>query len=240
MKHPLMAPGNVPFSQRDGISPYRRLFRRFVVLTMVCSMVPLLIVGWGIYLHYSRFAHSRMVNLFQTQVEHHRKIIEQFLQERSSKLQLIVQTHTREQLIEGARLHEIFEMLNGDLWSITDLGVIDADGRHLAYVGPYDLMDKNYIDTFWFKAVREKGLYISDMFMGFRKVPHFVIAVLRREGDRFWILRATVDTEAFRSLVENVRIGRTGEVYLVNPEGVFQTSPRFSGTIMEPSPFRSR
>jgi two-component system NtrC family sensor kinase len=33
--------------------------------------------------------------------------------------------------------------------------------------------------------------------------------------------------------VENVKIGRTGEVFLVNKEGIFQTSPRFSGKIME-------
>jgi oxalyl-CoA decarboxylase len=77
-------------------------------------------------------------------------------------------------------------------------------------------MDKDYSEALWFKRVMEKGSYISDMFTGFRKVPHFVIAVARQEKGENWILRATIDTEAFRSLVENVRIGRTGEVYLVN------------------------
>jgi two-component system NtrC family sensor kinase len=33
--------------------------------------------------------------------------------------------------------------------------------------------------------------------------------------------------------VENVRIGNTGEVYLLNEEGYYQTSPRVSGKIME-------
>jgi len=81
----------------------------------------------------------------------------------------------------------------------------------------------------------ERGIFISDMFMGFRKVPHFVIAVARQEKGEKWILRATVDTEVFRSLVENVRIGKTGEVYLLNEEGIYQTSPRFAGKIMEKS-----
>ena len=67
---------------------------------------------------------------------------------------------------------------------MSDLSVIDQDGKHLAYVGPYDLMDKNYSQTFWFKTVMEKGIYISDMFMGFRKVPHFIIAVARQEGEK--------------------------------------------------------
>jgi two-component system NtrC family sensor kinase len=96
-------------------------------------------------------------------------------------------------------------------------------------------MDKNYSQTFWWKKVMERGIFISDMFMGFRKVPHFVIAVARQEKGEKWILRATVDTEVFRSLVENVRIGKTGEVYLLNEEGIYQTSPRFTGKIMEKS-----
>jgi two-component system NtrC family sensor kinase len=73
--------------------------------------------------------------------------------------------------------------------------------------------------------------------MGFRKEPHFIIAVLHRAGEKSWILRATINTEAFRSLVENVRIGKTGQVYLLNAEGVFQTSPRVSGAIMEKSSY---
>ncbi|MBW1799255.1 MAG: cache domain-containing protein, partial [Deltaproteobacteria bacterium] len=49
-------------------------------------------------------------------------------------------------------------------------------------------------------------------------------------------LRATIDTDVFRSLVENVEVGQTGEVYLINQEGIFQTTPRFSGNIMEKAP----
>ena len=70
-------------------SHYARLFRRFILLTVVCSLIPLLLVGWGINIHYTRFANARMVNYFQTQIEYHRKIIEMLLKERSSKLQLI-------------------------------------------------------------------------------------------------------------------------------------------------------
>ncbi|MBW2061617.1 MAG: two-component sensor histidine kinase [Deltaproteobacteria bacterium] len=217
-------------------SQYSRLFRRFILLTIVCSLVPLLLVGWGIYMNYTRFANSRMINSFQTQVAHHRSIIELFLEERSSKLQLIANTHSLDHLVKVSNLNYIFEMINQEYQSITDLGIIDERGNHLAYIGPYDLMDKNYSQALWFKEVMAKGIYISDMFMGFRKEPHFIIAVTS-PGKKKWILRATIDTEAFRSLVENVRIGKTGEVYLVNQQGIFQTSPRFHGKIMTKAPF---
>lgn len=215
---------------------YSTLYRKFIWITLVCSIIPLLLVGWAINIHYTRFAKSRMINSFQTQVEYHKRIIELFLKEATAKLQLIAQTHSKDFLGQMSNLAHVFEVMNQEYGAITDLGVIDERGDHVAYIGPYDLMDKNYAEAFWFQKVMEKGLYISDMFKGFRKVPHFVIAITEEQNGQKWILRATVDTEAFRSLVENVRIGKTGEVYLINEEGFFQTSARLSGRIMDKAP----
>ena len=219
---------------------YARLFRRFVLLTVVCSLVPLLLVGWGINIHYTRFAKSRLIDSLQTQLADHRKIVELFLLERTSRLSLIAQTHSRDYLSNVLNLNTVFEILNRQDGSYTDLGVINVAGRHLSYIGPYDLMDKNYTNAFWFKKVMEKGIFISDMFMGFRKVPHFIIAVLRTEKGQKWILRATIDTEVFSSLVESVQVGKFGEILLLNRQGVFQAAPRFSGEIMGKAPFPVR
>jgi len=216
---------------------YSRLFWRFVWLTILCSLVPLLLVGWGINLHYSQFARERMLNFFQTQVEDHRKAIERYLSEHTSKLQLIARTHDRDELLEPGALQTIFDLFNQDSRILTDLGVIGEHGYHLAYVGTYDLWSRNYSKEFWFLQVMEKGVYISDMFMGYRKEPHFIIAVTHRNGDQKWILRATIHTESFRAMVENVRIGKTGEVFLLNEKGIYQTSPRTGAAIMDPSSF---
>jgi two-component system NtrC family sensor kinase len=220
-------------SDVDRIDRYQRFSRRFVMLTLVFSVVPLLLVGWGISTHYMRFAETRVLTSFRNEVQHHRKIIELYLKEHSSKLKLIAKTHSREDFRRPGRLRIIFDMINQEHWNLTDLGVIDAEGKHLAYVGPYDLLNKNYREAHWFKMVMEKGVYISDMFMGFRREPHFVIAVRGGDDQGHWILRATMDTEAFRALVENVMIGRTGEVFLVNGNGIYQTTPRYSGKIMD-------
>ncbi|MBL7175047.1 MAG: two-component sensor histidine kinase [Desulfobacteraceae bacterium] len=216
---------------------YSRLYRRLILLTLLCSVVPLLLVGWGINIHYTRFAKSRMMNSFRAQVDYHQRMIELFLKERRSGLQLIGHTNSRDYLAEASNLAHVFQIMKQEYGSITDLGIINGHGRHIAYIGPYDLMDKDYSGTFWFREVMKKGVYISDMFMGFRKIPHFIIAVTQTENGEKWILRATIDTQSFRSIVENVRIGKTGEVYLLNRQGIFQTSPRFSGKIMEKAPF---
>ena len=217
---------------------YRRLFRRFVLYTMICSVVPILLVGWAIKTNYTKFAIDRMTLNLESQIDHHRKVIQMFINECRSKLLLIASTHKMEDLVADGKLSEVFEMINRDYMSITDLGVIDDKGRHLDYVGPYDLINSNYSQALWFKEVMAEGIYISDMFMGFRQEPHFIVAVTKSDGERKWILRATIDTDYFRSLVENVKIGRTGEVYLVNRDGIFQTSPRFNGGIMGQAMFQ--
>jgi len=222
-----------PHPEKKGKERYSKLFRKFIFLTLICSLVPLFLVGWGIYAYYSGFSKIRIMDHFKNQVEHHREIIELFLRERTSDLQLVILTHSSDSLQNPGNLKRIFSIMNQGSSFFTDLGLIDDEGNHLAYIGPYALMDKNYSQTFWFKEVMKKGIYISDMFMGFRNAPHFIIAVTRIEGNRKWILRASIDTEYFRSLVENVKIGATGEVYLSNQEGILQTTPRFSGKIME-------
>jgi len=170
---------------------YKKLFCRFVLLTVVCSLAPLLFVGWAISIHYKRFAHERLITAFSAEVDHHRKVIEQFLKEHSSKLQLIAGTHTQAYLTESAHLEDVFDLINREHWSITDLGVINVRGRHVAYIGPFDLLDINYADTHWFGQVMNKGVYISDMFLCYRREPHFIIAVTGNDYTASFIFQFT-------------------------------------------------
>ena len=215
---------------------YPKLMRRFVLGAAICSVLPLLLVGWVSYLYYSQFSMSRMAAYFQRTVEYNRKIVESFIEERTSDVKLVAFTHSLDYLKDTSNLSQVFHLLNRDGSYFTDLGVIGEDGKHMAYAGPYDLMDKDYSETFWFKDVMAKGVYVSDVFPGYRKVPHFVIAVLRTNGDTTWILRATIYQEFLSSLVEPAGLGQTREVFLVNREGIYQTSPRFKGAIMERAP----
>ncbi len=218
---------------------YQRLFRRFVLLTLICSCVPLVLVGWGINYHYTHFTKGRVKQNFKNQVDSHRTMIELFLEDRKSTLQSIAKTHTKEFMSQTSHLRRILGLLNMEYGqSFTDLGVIDHQGDHLAYVGPYDLIDKNYIKAHWFQEVMGKGVYISDIFMGYRKSPHFVIAVTNQEQGHRWILRATINSESFRDFVAQIKIGQSGDVYLVNDKGQLQTKPRFRGHIMGKDPYK--
>ena len=138
---------------------YPKLMRRLVLGAVICSVLPLLFVGWVCYLYYSQFSMSRMVAYFQRTVEYNRKIVDSFFEQRLSDIQILASTHSLSFLSDPANLTKIFHILNREGYYI-DLGVISAEtGKHLAYVGPYDLMDKDYSQTFWFKEVMAKGVY---------------------------------------------------------------------------------
>jgi two-component system NtrC family sensor kinase len=100
-------------------------------------------------------------------------------------------THSFQDLKQEENLSRVFQVINLRAGAFVDLGVIDSSGEHVAYVGPYDLKGLNYDQQPWFAEALSKGLYISDVYMGFRRLPHFVIAVRRQENQQIWILRAS-------------------------------------------------
>ena len=115
--------------------------------------------------------------------------------------------------------------------SFIDLGVIDDEGRHLAYVGPYyeKLKLVNYAHEKWFTATMSSGLYVSDVFLGFRKIPHFIIAVRGQTGNKSWILRATINSDIIDNIVHSGQAGKRGDAFLINRNNILQTPSRFSG-----------
>jgi two-component system NtrC family sensor kinase len=68
--------------------------------------------------------------------------------------------------------------------------------------------------------------------MGFRQQPHFIIAVRRYENKRPSILRATIDSIRFEEILRPAQIGRTGDAFILNRDGVYQTRPRFEGNVL--------
>ncbi len=130
--------------------------------------------------------------------------------------------------------------MNARAGAFVDLGVISNSGQHLAYVGPYDLKGLNYYQHPWFDDVMSKGVYVSNVYMGYRKSPHFIIAVRRQEGLNIWVLRATIDPDIFEDIVRSAQVGKTGDAYILDRKGVYQTCPRFNGEILTRSHLNAR
>jgi two-component system NtrC family sensor kinase len=160
--------------------------------------------------------------------------LELFLSERESTLRLLIRERSFEELSNQARLNFIFQSLRAEFPEFVDLGLIDSSGLQRSYSGPYELKGKNYRDQDWFQEVQLRGVYVSNVFLGYRKFPHFVIAIKRDtvEGD-FYILRATIDTEKFNQLISTIILRPGSDLFLIDREGVLQTPSRSHGNVLE-------
>jgi len=219
-------------SQEKDFPYFRRLFNSIVVALLAASFIPLIVIGGGMYYHTVSILEHKTLAALDAEISEHRETIDHFLMERAIDLKNLASILEFDYLTAPGNLKKVFDTLQQQLPCFTDIGVIDNEGRHRAYVGPYDLLSRNYRETPWFKAIQTRDYVISDVFLGFRNDPHFIIAVKQVTSEGFWILRATVDTAYFEGLVGEILSKRDGDAYVVNGNGIFQTTPRWGGKIM--------
>jgi two-component system NtrC family sensor kinase len=215
---------------------YAKLRWQIIITIISFSVLPLLVLGAFIYHQFSASYSAKTLESLKTLAENRRASLDLFFEERVSQLTTLAGTHSLASLKDEDYLHKVFNIIQSRSRSYIDLGVIDQEGNHLAYVGPYYSILKgvNYKNEEWFSAVMASGVYISDVFTGFRKIPHFIIAVMVRERSQTWILRATIDSEIVENLVRAAMIGKLGDAFLVNRDNILQTTPRFHGKLLEP------
>lgn len=220
-----------------GTETYRRTRRMILGRVLTAPFIVMLLVCGSLVYHFATSLRHQVTTKLVRIVEGHRRIIEQSLDERIQDLQFVAASSRYEDLTRQGEIDLVLKRLQATSQAFLDLGVFDESGIHFAYAGPYTgLVGKKYAETHWFQEVQDKSVYVSDVFLGFRNIPHFVIVVRQEEGDHVWFLRATIDSLFFNELVGTVRVGKTGEAYLVNRDGIFETPRRSGGALMEADP----
>lgn len=207
----------------------------FLNITIVPFIPFILIMGIGCFYFLSSLANTSVSSISRI-VNDHRQMIESFLTERRSDLEFILNSYTFEELSQPETLEKIYSDLQIKSTAFTDLGIFNESGVHVAYQGGYRLSGKVYKNADWFKEVLKNGYYISDIFLGYRQKPHFILAVAKEADKQKYIIRVTIDSKFFSSMVRQIRIGSTGEAYILNRDGFFQTERRSGGNLMEKDP----
>jgi len=204
------------------------------MLTALSAILPLLAISWFDYNVTLKAVESETLSRTSRTVSNTKRTISAFLAERKSALDFIVHDNQYKNLIDPVRLEIILKNLRKSFGGISDIGVIDAIGQQVAYIGPYPLEGKNYSDQDWFKEVVERGIYVSDVFLGFRNEPHLVIAISYELTDgTFYILRTSIDTDRLNDQLLNLELGAKGNAFIINTDGVLQTQARYHEKVFE-------
>ncbi|TIH15268.1 sensor histidine kinase [Marinifilum sp. JC120] len=213
---------------------YKRIWQLCIGILVAVSLVPILIMA-SIDFSVTRGAIISENTLEAARTTSNtRRSVSYFLEERKSALQLLVELHDFRSFHDREKLSQMLKSLKNSFGGFVDLGVINSKGKQVAYVGPYKLEGREYAGQDWFKQTVEQGIYISEVFLGFRDSPHIVIAVkhmLDETNNHFKILRATLDTRQFNGILSSLDLSAGEDVFLVNREGVLQTPSKWNGEI---------
>ncbi|MBU4318036.1 MAG: two-component sensor histidine kinase [Proteobacteria bacterium] len=232
-----VTPHEEDFSLLRQTLNFKRIWLFFVLLTSGFAIVPVLFFALIDYNVTRHSVESEAILRSSRQVSNAWRSVSFFLNQRKSALSFAVYDNRFEDLSTQTRLASILANLQKAFGDFTDIGVIDATGRQIAYEGPYNLVGKDYSDQEWFKNVLHYGAFISDIFLGFRNVPHLAIAIkYELPNGSFYVLRATLEHQ-LSSLLAHDESNTDGDLFLINPQGVIQTQSRYFGDVLNPAPF---
>jgi two-component system NtrC family sensor kinase len=208
-----------------------RLARRLSLAVIFVSLAPLLVLSGLTASYFHTVYKGNVLDHIKDQLGRHTQNIDCFLQERVADVRMVAYAAPFERLEDNESLKGLLVAMQARHGRVfKDLGLVDPDGVLRAYAGDLKLDNAQYKDAPWFKEIRlgqGQDFLISEVFTGLRGAPHFLVSVLVPHEGGAWILRATIDFDAFNRLVSALREGETGRAYILNGKGQFQTSASF-------------
>jgi len=210
---------------------YCSLTRNMLLVIILVAIMPMIVVSSIILYEFDISYREKVYAHLEELVLKHKHNIDGFLKQKLGDIRLLGKTFSYEGLRDESFLRDRLEILHEIYGPVfVDMGVINARGLQMAYAGPFKLGKALYSNAGWFQMAMKSDYVKSDVFLGLRGLPHFIIAVRENWNGEPWILRATVDFVAFNNLVEKIRIGETGFAFILNGKGEFQTKPLFDLT----------
>ncbi|HUV49985.1 MAG TPA: ATP-binding protein [Anaerolineae bacterium] len=218
---------------------YTGLRSKFMGIIFFIAFIPLILLGGTTYHYYSITVKEKIGNELKLITKNRKDTIELFLNDRANSLSVLAYTHHFDYLEKKENLHNVFQLSKMVSSAFQDMGIINSDGKQVAYIGPYQLTGKQYSSAEWFQEVMKKDVYISNVFLGFRNIPHFIIAVKRIEDGKPWILRVTIDINMINGFMSTALLGKGGgDAYILSREGIYQIIGGGDDLILTKSDFK--
>lgn len=198
-----------------------------LLLAMIVSLVPLLVVGILVTVISIEQIRDDVRNELRQIIRDKAQAIEMWLNERMADVTLLASSnYVKEILSDGdtednrREFHDFFVDF-ADQYGVYETAILlDNKGSTIETF--------NYIPGFstdFPSPPKEKGLgsRVSDVFMMDGKAHFFISAAVSDGYEDLGQLVVVTSMADLNEITDNIRVGRTGEVYMVNKEGYFIT-----------------
>ena len=230
---------SIAFILMDKSRSYRRFRIMFTGVMFVIIFAPLVIATSLSSFEYRELLLKEERNQLHWNAEGAQKTIEAFMAKLTSVVKFVAKDRGCDRgcddLLDQYVVSKLLVNLKEEYPGFVDIGIIDHNGIQQVYAGPFRLEGYDYSDQDWFSKVLAREVYISEVFMGFREIPHFVIAVSHKVPDKeeYWILRASIDYEKLQKYISTINTKASQDIFLVNHHGVLQTRSNLFGEVLE-------
>ena len=213
---------------------YRKIWAIGISVLAATALVPLLVATLIHYQLLQESVDSELTLRAERLASNARRAVTFFLEERLDALRFTVSEIAYDRLADPHHLAEILRNLKLGFGGLTDLSVIAHTGTQVTYAGPFNLEGRDYSNQRWFIECQKHNFYVSEIFRGYRDVPHIIIAVKSFLSDgSFFLLRATLETERLIQTLATYETGAHAEIFLINRSGILQTPSRSYGDIFQ-------
>ena len=204
---------------------FKQLQTRLIIGLVLGFLLPNAILS--AYFHYqftSTLKKSSMLNLAAV-AESQKNTIDLYLQERVANLYNLL--HSSDFTFEPTQAHtdNYLKHLKQFSDGFIDVGLFNTEGILTSYAGPFPLLlGKDFSKQDWYiNIINENRNYlISDIYTGYRNIPHFTIATRQVLDGRPYIIRATLDPDKLYMFLRSISQGKEVESTLVNRQGQYQ------------------
>ena len=219
---------------------HRALWKNVLLRLTTLYVLPLSLLAVFFSLQYrTLFLENEQVHL-RALAEQQAATLDLFLSERSINLSNVIDGSDFPNAPDSAFLAAALDELRQTSDAFIELGVLDGEGRVLAYAGSLPHLEtRSYAREDWFLRLRQGAstYIITDIYRGFRDQPHFTIAVKREHDGSYRVLRAVMSPDRIREeLVYGARDSLVNSA-LINEEGIYQVVETNLGEPLAESPF---
>jgi len=216
---------------------YRRMWQKTIIAVSAVSIIPLVSITCVNYFMYQGSFQKELTQPIQSIASVTKRSLESFIEERIAAAKYVASRERSEDLFDSKNLARISTRMRQSFGGIVDIGVLDSNGIMRTYAGPYNLEGMDYRDQDWFDKVLVRDVYVSDLFLGHRNLPHFIISVkTESELGSPIIFRATIDTERLAQQIQIAGHVQNGDAFLLNRQGIMQTESRLFGEALQKFP----
>jgi len=216
------------------------LRRNYIIRLSFLYLLPLLIlILFFLYQFNNLMNRSRESHLLSI-AESKSRIMDIYLMERVNNIINIIESSELSYPIDQITLDNIFNNLKKHSEAFTDIGYFDTTTIQKYFSGPLTyLINKDYQDEPWFKQLvaSEKNYIITDVYLGFRNVPHFTIGVKRYLKGKRYIFKVSLDPQLIYSYMTSTEKSKDVNILIINNDGNYQLTPQDFSGLMDTSYF---